>query len=176
MGDHSFEDVSKVLRYDAETGEFFWKVNTSQRTPTGARAGTVCYYGYIVIGINRKYYKAHRLAFLLMTGRWPVGVVDHINCVRADNRFCNLRVTSAALNSRNQGPAKNNTSGFKGVSWHKAKGLWVAQIRVDRKHHSLGYFDTPEKAAEAYDAGSIKYHGEYGRLSTTNKTRTGVPA
>jgi hypothetical protein len=91
--------------------------------------------------------------------------IDHINGDGLDNRRANLRVVTLAENSRNQRLAKNSTSGFKGVTWHKCKSKWIARIVLNRKTIHLGYFSTPEAAYEAYSKASIELHGQYGRLA-----------
>lgn len=176
MEKHSFEDVSKVLGYDAETGKIHWTVSRSNRIRPGKEAGTVNAGGYIKIGIDRHYYGAHRIAWLLTFGEWPRAVIDHINGDTQDNRISNLRSVTQAQNSRNQKAAKNNASGFKGVHWHSRLKKWAASIRLDGKLHHLGYFGTPIEAAEAYDRGSVRLHGEFGRSSSNITQRTGVPA
>jgi hypothetical protein len=90
--------------------------------------------------------------------------VDHINGNGLDNRRENLRLATVAQNQHNQGLSIKNTSGFKGVSWHKATGGWQAKIKFEGKRIWLGSYDTPEEAAAAYAAASEKFHGEFGRL------------
>lgn len=92
----------------------------------------------------------------------PKGMqVDHINGDGLDNRRSNLRLVTNSQNSYNRGVAKNNVSGFKGVGFHKKSGKWQARIAVDRKRKHIGLYDTPEQAAEAYEAESKKLHGVY---------------
>lgn len=82
-----------------------------------------------------------------------------------DNRECNLRIATGAQNASNQGVRKNNTSGCKGVAWHKATGKWMAYICVNGKQIHLGLFGTIEAAASAYNEASLKYHGEFGFIN-----------
>lgn len=78
----------------------------------------------------------------------PDGVeVDHINRDRLDNQRANLRLASRSINQQNKGMQKNNTSGYKGVSWHKNCSRWVAYIQRDGKIQRLGTFKTIEEAA-----------------------------
>jgi hypothetical protein len=91
--------------------------------------------------------------------------VDHINGNTLDNRRSNLRICTRRENNRNRCRSKNSTSGYKGVFWNKHKLKWTSYIRTDEKRVCLGYFDTPEKAYEAYVAASKKYHGEFGRIA-----------
>ncbi len=93
-------------------------------------------------------------------------IVDHINGNTLDNRKQNLRACTIAQNIRNSKISKNNKSGYKGVCFYKRDGVWVASIVLNRETIYLGRFETPEAAAEAYDAASIKYHGLNG---VTNK-------
>jgi hypothetical protein len=99
----------------------------------------------------------------------PEGMdVDHIDRSPEgglDNCEENLRVATKSQNMHNQGLAKHNTSGFKGVSWYKAASKWVACIYVNNKRRYLGYFDTAIEAARAYNAASLKYHGERGFIN-----------
>lgn len=97
-----------------------------------------------------------------LTG-WPL--IDHINGDGLDNRRANLRQATHAENMRNRRIGSNNTSGFKGVSLHKASGRWVAQICADNVRHHLGYHDTPTEAAIAYDAAARELHGEFAWLN-----------
>lgn len=161
---HDYEYISSLLRYDAETGIFYWKVKRSNK-PKGSTAGTATVHGYIDISIDRKLYKGHRLAWFLTYGEWPKHEIDHINGVTIDNRISNLREATNAQNCLNRKAYQNNTSGYKGVHWHKASSRWVANIQVGKKRKHLGYFEVKEEAAKAYDKASKELHGEFGRPS-----------
>ena len=98
----------------------------------------------------------------------PEGLeTDHIFGKTLDNRVSQLRTCKHILNCRNQGLAVNNTSGYKGVSWHKATNNWRVSIGVDGLWFHIGYFSEDQliEAAKAYDVAAIKYHGEYARLN-----------
>lgn len=97
-----------------------------------------------------------------LTG-WPL--VDHVNGNGLDNRRANLRPATNAENMRNRRRYANNTSGFKGVTFDKAKGRWKAQIRLDGRRRYIGRYDTAEEAARAYDAAARELHGEFARLN-----------
>lgn len=91
-------------------------------------------------------------------------LVDHINGNTLDNRKENLRLCTMSQNMFNQGAQKDNTSGYKGVSYVKDRGKWSAQIAIRGKTHYLGYFHTPNEAYEAYCTAAKQLHGEFARL------------
>ena len=111
--------------------------------------------------IDSKEYIPYRLAWLYMTGEWPTNFIDHINRNRTDNRWSNLREATYAENNRNKSIGINNTSGYKGVSWHKRRGKYRAEIRVNGKSKHLGYFDNKEDAYASYIQAAKLYHGEF---------------
>lgn len=94
--------------------------------------------------------------------------VDHINGNPLDNRRQNLRVCSTAQNAHNSKRASNNTSGYKGVSWHKKDKKWQARICVGKKSVFLGNFDSVEAAYDAYCMGARKFHGEFANFGSHN--------
>lgn len=96
--------------------------------------------------------------------RTPIGLsTDHINMDGLDNRRSNLRTAEHCQNLWNAGKKKNNTSGFKGVSWDSQRGKFLAQIVVRRKTITLGRFEHPEDAAGIYLTAAIEYHGQFAR-------------
>lgn len=113
-------------------------------------------YGYAITTNRQKLYM-HRMLMKFPKGK----IIDHINHDRLDNRKENLRICSIKENLRNRTKNKNNTSGYKGVSWNKIAKKWVSYIRVDGKRINLGYFDDITKAAEAYKTASDKYFKQF---------------
>lgn len=109
----------------------------------------------------------HRAILARMLGREleKGELTDHINGDKLDNRRCNLRLATPSQNQHNRGGWKKSATGFKGVSFHKRRGRWTAQIGHKNHLHHLGYFDTPIDAAIAYNAAAIKYHGDFARLN-----------
>jgi HNH endonuclease len=96
-------------------------------------------------------YKAHRLAWLITRGSWPIDQLDHINGIRDDNRLANLREASNLLNQQNQRlPRSNNKSGYLGVSWCSSRESFEARIRSQGKRLFLGYFSVADEAHAAY--------------------------
>tara|TARA_R110002020_G_scaffold474464_2_gene705997 strand:- start:197 stop:709 length:513 start_codon:yes stop_codon:yes gene_type:complete len=161
--------LKEVISYCPDSGVFHWVVSNSPRVSVGDVAGGYQNKGYRTITIDGKAYLAHRLAFLYMTGVFPESHTDHINGVRDDNRFENLRSVTQAENNKNRRKNKDNKSGFTGVSWDKASSKWKAQIRYSGQKIHLGYFDDLEDAVIAREAGNIKYgyhknHGQFKEL------------
>lgn len=91
--------------------------------------------------------------------------IDHVSGETLDNRRSNLRFATHAQNLRNQGLSRNNTSGYKGVNWHRKTKKWIARITLNRKSIHLGYYDTPELGHAAYTLAAEKYHGEFARTA-----------
>ena len=153
------EAIKAFLRYDPESGDFTRLNKNGQWTPcNGVHKAT----GYRVIGIKHVPHLAHRLAFLYMTGEWPKDQVDHINGVRTDNRWVNLRDVTDGVNKQNrQGPQVNNQVGRLGVSyWGKRRGQkkHVAQLVLDGRRVHCSYHRTPEEAHIAYLKAKREHH------------------
>lgn len=145
------ERLRQLLKYDPHTGEFVWLVKTNKsRVWVGKRAGSIDKRtGYVMIGIDGQHIRAHRLAWLYMTGIYPTHEIDHINTVKGDNRWANLRQADPVTNGQNKIKAnRNSVVGFLGVSPHR--GRFMARIKVLGRHNYLGTFDTPQAAHQAY--------------------------
>ena len=106
---------------------------------------------------------AHRAAFMIMNGRWPL-FVDHINGVRTDNRWRNLREVTRTENLRNTARRYDNKTGVTGVRKNRS-GRYSAFIHADSKNVPLGTFDTIFEAACARKSAEIlyQYHPNHGR-------------
>lgn len=112
-------------------------------------------------GGKRKRVRMHRVIM-----NTPEGMdTDHRNGNRLDNRKENLRICTRQQNLRNSFVGSNNTTGYKGVAFHKFSGLYHATINVDKKQKSLGYHKTPQEAAKAYNDAALKYFGEFAKLN-----------
>jgi hypothetical protein len=157
MTELTAKELRETLAYDANTGIFSWIIRPSKAVKVGDKAGCLDKKGYVTIGIKRRIYKTHRLAWLYITGEWPNGLIDHINGNKADNRFENLRVVGADGNSQNvRKPNKRNKSGFMGVIFFQNK--WRASITHKGKTHWLGDFATPEEAHQTYLVAKRNFH------------------
>jgi hypothetical protein len=102
--------------------------------------------------------------FILGLIKYDGIICDHINGDTLDNRKSNLRKCNKEGNARNVRISKRNTTGYKGVVFHKRDKKYQANITVCNKKIHLGYYNTPEEAYRAYCKASEKYHGEFGRV------------
>lgn len=157
--------LKEVLNYDPESGLFTWLCVPNNRITIGQIAGNIGIQGYVIIKVDRRLYRAHRLAWLYMTGQWPKAQIDHRDLNATNNSWANLREATRSQNCYNQGARTNNTSGYKGVSWHKASGKWTAQTRINGKAAHLGLFGTAELAHRAYIEAAREHHGEFARVA-----------
>lgn len=159
-------ELWRLLDYNPDTGVFTARVRRGKRR-AGEIEGCLTPDGYVQITINGRHALAHRLAFVWMTGACP-HEVDHINGVRDDNRWANLREASRAHNMQNLGAAKrsNRTSGLLGCHLIKHTGRFAAQITVNKKVRHLGSFDTAEQAHAAYLKAKHELHPTHQRLRT----------
>lgn len=108
--------------------------------------------------------KTLRMHRLIMGLTDPKVQCDHENGNGLDNRRGNLRVCTNGQNSCNRGKTKNNTSGFKGVTWSKWNNKWAAQIQVHRRNIHLGYYHTPEAGHSAYCKAAEELHGDFANV------------
>jgi hypothetical protein len=150
--------LKESLYYDPDTG-IFTNLKSRGAAKKGSVAGCKDSKGHSQIMLGNKRHQAHRLAWLYVHGNFPEKYIDHINEIKTDNRIVNLRLATCQENHQNQSsPQTNNTSGFRGVTWHKQHRKWMAQIMVNGKHKHLGYFDTAEQASEAYVTAKRELH------------------
>ncbi|HZS57510.1 MAG TPA: HNH endonuclease [Bryobacteraceae bacterium] len=156
--------IQDLLRYEPETGRLYWRVG-HHRIVAGQIAGSRHLCGYWSIVVARRRYLAHRIAWFLFYGEWPISRIDHINGDGCDNRIKNLRLATNSENLANGCLRSSNTSGFKGVSYIKAEGRWRSSIMKDGKQHHLGRFDNPEAAHNAYLLAAQRLFGEFARAA-----------
>ena len=141
-----------LYRLKSTGGEKIDKVAGYETTCNGKKYRKIC--------INYKTCYVHHIIFLLHHGYIPK-VIDHIDRNSLNNHIENLRESTQSQNCANKLKNKNNTSGYKGVTFCKRKKMWVAQIGVNYKRIGLGYFDTPEDASEAYIKAAKDKFGEF---------------
>lgn len=161
------QDVADVLSYCPDDGKFRWRVGRNSfagKAKPGETAGT-SKDGYVQIGFHGRHFRAHRLAWFVMTGGWPPSgfEIDHINGNRADNRWSNLRLVTRMQNCMNAGNRTNNTTGRRGVYQRRDTGAWHARIRVYGELILLGQFATFDEASAARAKAEADHFGIYNR-------------
>lgn len=163
MADITLARVKELVEYDPATGAFtmltppdasdFFKYRWA-----GRKLGTWNDKGYFLLRLDGRYWRAHRIAWLIMTGRMPTLEIDHIDGNRGNNRFSNLREVSHRENAQNLKINTRNTSGYLGVSFFKKTKQWEATIMVDQVSFKLGIFNTAEDASAAYLEAKKRLH------------------
>ena len=145
------ERARELVSYDPETG-IFRHLKPRQRITVGSQAGSPNSNGYLCLMLDGVLYKAHRLAWLMTYGYWPIQHIDHINGLKTDNRLINLRDVSHQVNMQNMNkPRSNNkSSGVQGVAIAPKSGKCIARICIAGKMQHIGCFDSVEEAREAY--------------------------
>lgn len=157
------EQLKEDLHYNPDTGEFTRLIHRGNRYKNRTTAGCVKSLGYIEIGLRNKVYLAHRLAWLYMTGEWPVKFIDHIDGNPSNNKWSNLRQATEHQNTMNRKIIKTNSSGVKGVCWNAKLGKWQAGIKYNYKSIHLGLFDDIDEAAKAVSDKRQELHGQFAR-------------
>jgi hypothetical protein len=161
MNTISHARAAALLKYDPLTGSLTWAIRINNRAPVGQEAGTLTRRGYRQVRIDGRIYLAHRLAWFLVHGQWPVWHIDHINGVRDDNRLANLRDVPCAMNNHNHAIQQKRTrTGIVGV-YPSGKRFYAAIREPGGKSVSLGTFDTTEEARAAYLSAKQAMHAGF---------------
>lgn len=148
--------LKELLEY--RNGRLYWRVNRV-RARAGNEAGWFSN-GYRRVTVDKIKLRASHIVWALCHGRWPALELDHVNGDKQDDRIENLREATHQQNGWNQPASPRNTSGVKGVHFHKKNRKWTATIRAGAPQH-LGSFDSCEAAAVAYNAAATRLHGEF---------------
>lgn len=158
----SIEYLHERLDYNPVSGILTWKKHSDlgQRSDLiGKEAGHVDKTtGYRVVRVRKQKYMSHRLIWAMQTGKWPREEIDHKNMIKSDNSWANLREANRQINTINRGNFKHNTSGFKGVSYHKQYGKWHAYINENGKLKTIGFYDNLDEAAKARKVAESKIY------------------
>jgi hypothetical protein len=143
VDDEDFEELNKHKWHAHKEGGIFYAV---RRVPCSSKGSKV---------------RMHRQIMRVSYGI----ILDHIDGNGLNNQKSNLRICTTSQNQMNSSKRKDNTSGFKGVRWHKKTKKWEARIWVNNKWKYLGHHVTPEVAACAYNEAAKKYYGEFANLN-----------
>jgi hypothetical protein len=144
---HMFHEI---FFYDKETGDILQK-KKRPRIRVGAIAGSITPKGYRYIQAKGRKYPAHHLVWFFETGSFPSLFIDHIDGNKLNNHFSNLREVTTKQNNEHRGKQKNNTTGYKGVTYNKRLDKFVAQIQHNYQMKYLGVFKTALEASQSYE-------------------------
>jgi len=164
--DADFESLEEEMTYDPDTGEFWWVCQNKARNrnldkPVGSPNGR----GYLRIKYKGKSHSSHRLAFKFMGEPVP-DCVDHINGVKGDNRWDNLRPADRRKNVVNSELRSDNTQKYRGIVNHKLCNGWTAQGSDENgKRVHLGVFTSKREAALAYNYHAEKVYGPFAKFN-----------
>jgi len=161
-----YEEAVRIFQYDEHSGAVTRKITVGSNGVVGTEAGTLDQHGYVMVRFERyQSTSAHRLAFLLMTGDWPRGEVDHLNGCRNDNRWCNLEDVSVSRQKKNTKIRVDNPFGIVGVQYDVRYRLpWYAVIHSEGNRY-IERFDNFFDACCARRSAELrhKFHPNHGR-------------
>lgn len=152
--------VRSIISYNKKTGVLRWKYKKDHLAAKRV-AGIKHHTGYLYVKIKGRMYGAHRIAWLIVKGRWPRKFLDHKNGIKNDNRFTNLRNVTHFQNGMNRRKIKAGSSKLKGVSLSKTTGLWHTTIMKNGRSYYLGQFKTDVEGHAVYCNAAIKLHGNF---------------
>ena len=156
------DELKSLLSYEPDTGIFRWVNDVGNgKLKATTVAGSIKRTGYVIIWIGGTGYRAHRLAWLYMTGRESTKLIDHINRVKSDNRWENLREATLAENQWNHDLKRSNKSGVSGVHFCNTWKKWKASCNVNGKRYNVGTFKELSDAAKALDDFRKTHHKEF---------------
>lgn len=150
--------IRQQLNYNSETGEFFWRIHRAGRN-LRLSADKQHIKGYKTIWINGTNFMAHTVAWFHVYGEWIPGL-DHRDQNSASNRIGNLRPSTQSQNNINSSIVTSST-GYKGVTFRKKYGDYIARIKKDGKTHYLGLFSSAEEAHAAYVAHAKTLYNDF---------------
>lgn len=142
-------------------GRLYWKKDIG-RVCSGQVAGSIGSKGYLQVGFFNKRVLVHRIIFMIHNGFLPE-IVDHIDGNKLNNSIDNLRAANENQNKHNSVLSSNNTSGVKGVHWHKRCNKWIAKIKINGVSKHIGCFSDLQEAKQSVEKARIALHGEFAR-------------
>ena len=157
------EILKTLVHYNPDTGIFTAIGPTRGGIVEGTILGSKDKKGYLLIMLLNKRYKAHRLAYLYMLGRFPHNLVDHKDRNKTNNKWNNIREASDSENQQNKIEAQSNneSSGLLGVSYSAKLGRYRARIQINHVVHYLGLFKTAQEAHAKYLEAKLNLHPFY---------------
>lgn len=173
----SAETLRALFEYSPGTGVLLWKArepktkidrlfnSVNAGKPAGTKGSGRAGNQYLVVGIERTYFKAHRIIWKMMTGEEPPEFIDHKDGDNFNNRWNNYRAADNGTNLQNAKLRRDNKTGVKGVCWEAKRQKYVATIAVNKRYLKVGRFDSLEEAKRAINDARERLHGEFARRS-----------
>jgi hypothetical protein len=156
------ETAKRVFNYDPETGILRWAIYNNKAYP-GKIAGHPNSAGYLKVTYNYTSYQVPDVIWLIIYGKKPDGIIDHIDLDNSNNRLKNLRDATYSQNAANRMPDKRNKSGHVGVFYDTSRFKWLANIMKDGKTIHIGRYNSLEEAVEARRNKQQELFGEFAR-------------
>lgn len=150
--------LHQFFEYNPQTGALVWRAQSCDHCDgwsywntryAGKSALATNQHGYLRGTFQGRTYSRHRIIWAIMTGVWPDNYIDHINGIRSDNRWCNLRDAPQNINMKNKRMYRNNTSGCTGVKREGGSSKWKAEIKHNGTLIRLGTFEDYSSAVRA---------------------------
>src|SRR5690606_2030193 len=169
------EQLRQLLRYEPETGKLFWRERTPDMFEDGEQtaehackiwnsrfAGEEAFQsrsgGYSVGTVWGRRLLAHHVCWAIAHNEWPTSHIDHRNGVRDDNRVTNIRLATRSQNNQNVRSQRGSSSIYKGVTYDKERGKWMAGIKKDFRRRNIGRYETEIEAALAHDRVAVELY------------------
>jgi hypothetical protein len=146
----TLKEAKSAFKYNPETGDFV-RISTNKKT-----GSTNIKNGYVYLTLNKKHHLAHRVAWLIVYGEWPNGLIDHDNRNKTDNRICNLRIADKTTNGTNRSGGYSST-GYRGIYVQSNTNKY--RVRIKNIHY--GYFNTLEEAITVAQKAIQTMYGEF---------------
>lgn len=159
------KQLEALKLFDYIDGILYCKEKTnskSNKLKIGDKVGSLTASGYLRTRINYQEHYVHKIIFLMHYGYTP-RIVDHIDGNTLNNKIENLRYATLSQNQHNRAASKNNTSGFKNVSWCKRTKKWQVNLAVNGKSMGFGRFEDIELADLVAKEARDKYHKDFSR-------------
>ncbi|QQK88435.1 homing endonuclease [Providencia phage PSTRCR_114] len=159
----TYSRLREVLDYNEHTGVFKWKVPSGNRCKIGVELKPSASTKYLLITIDGRTYRAHRLAWLYVHKTLPDYLIDHIDGNTHNNAISNLRQADRITNGYNSKLRKDSKTGIKGVTWDSRRGKYRVTIVVNKVQIHLGRYSDIELATLVSEEARAKLHKEFCR-------------
>lgn len=170
--------LNVLLRYDAESGQLFWRPRGPAQISDPAKCATwntryasklaftaKSDAGYLVGRLAGMTLRAHRVIWAMSQNAWPTGEIDHIDGNKTNNKLANLREVTRSENERNKGLTRLNKSGGKCVYWNFKDQKWEVRVGLHGFKHYIGQFSDLADAIAAAKEARATLHGQFARHS-----------